>query len=193
MTVNNLDRYLPDILAGQTTAFAYWMAGCESAVRNSLRSFAASVDTEAVVQETFLRIWQVAPGFRPDGRPNGLLRLAFRIAKNLAISEARRLRTASAYRKTLAGGAASIAGDDGPRPPDPMLRNAIADCRERLPAKPGQALAARLHSAGRAPDSELAAHLGMSKNTFLQNFTRARKFLAQCLEEQGVDLSAEMA
>ena len=34
---------------------------------------------------------------------------------------------------------------------------------------------------------------GMSLNTFLQNFTRARKLLAECLGKRGIDLAAEMA
>ena len=31
----------------------------------------------------------------------------------------------------------------------------------------------------------------MRLNTFLQNFTRARRQLAECLERQGVDLALE--
>ena len=56
-------------------------------------SFAAVVDVEAVLQESLLRVWQVAPRFDADGGPNGLLRLAIRIARNLAVSELRRTRT----------------------------------------------------------------------------------------------------
>ena len=32
----------------------------------------------------------------------------------------------------------------------------------------------------------------MRLNTFLQNFTRARKLLAECLEKNHVDLDAEL-
>ena len=32
----------------------------------------------------------------------------------------------------------------------------------------------------------------MRKNTFLQNFTRARKLLRECLERFGVDLKLEL-
>ena len=38
---------------------------------------------------------------------------------------------------------------------------------------------------------EEAERLGMRLNTFLQNFTRARKLLADCLERQGVALATE--
>ena len=192
-TSSDLDSYLPAIVAGDTRAFGQWMARSEYALRDSLRSFAAQVDTESVVQEAFLRIWQVAPRFRADGRKNGLLRLAFRIARNLAISETRRLRTASAFQDDLEHRMAALERGGGPRPPDPMLRTSIDQCRESLPEKPKKALSARLDSAGARHDAELASQLGMTKNTFLQNITRARKFLAQCLEQRGVDLHAELA
>ena len=77
--------------------------------------------------------------------------------------------------------------------PDPHLRRRIAECREKLPSKPAMALAARLEAAGGEPDATLAARLGMKKNTFLQNFTRARKLLRACLEAQGVDVEGELA
>jgi hypothetical protein len=73
------------------------------------------------------------------------------------------------------------------------LRRIIAICREKLPRKPALALMARLSSAGGEPDLVLAEQLGMKLNTFLQNFTRARKLLAECLARNGVDLEAELS
>lgn len=172
------------IAAGDADVFATWMAGAEPALRAGLRRFAAHVDTEAVLQETLLRVWQVAPRFVPDGRPDGLLRLGHRIARNLAVSEIRKhgARAPEAPEQEVA-----------PRPPDPLLREVIATCREKLPDKPAQALEARLGSSGAEPDAVLAEQLGMKKNTFLQNFTRARALLAECLKKNGVDLEAELA
>lgn len=173
----NTDAFLARIVAGDTSAFAAWLARVEAPVRASLASFARVVDVEAVVQEALLRVWQVAPRFVPDGGPNGLLRLAVRIARNLAVSEVRRTR------------AAHLVGDDAaeiavePATPDPLLRTAIADCRDQLPAKPRQALDARLAGGS---DDELAGTLGMKLNTFLQNFTRARQLLADCLGKKGI-------
>jgi RNA polymerase sigma-70 factor (ECF subfamily) len=86
------DDLLPDIAAGDTVAFARWVAGAEGRLRDSLRSFAARVDTEAVLQEALLRVWQVAPRVTLDGKPDALVRLAVRIARNLAVSELRRNR-----------------------------------------------------------------------------------------------------
>lgn len=186
--MHDIDSYTEAIIAGDTTAFGHFMAMAEGTVRDSLRSFAGRVDTESVLQETFLRIWQIAPRFENDGKPNGLLRLALRIARNLAISETRRLRTGKGYADDLYHRVQSLQQGQGPTPPDPMLRRVIDGCRARLPKKPAQALAQRLASAGGLADSALAARVGMTKNTFLQNFTRARKFLAQCLRDSGIDL-----
>jgi RNA polymerase sigma-70 factor (ECF subfamily) len=183
----DLDGYLAMIVAGDTRAFGSWMTGAEGRVRDSLRSFATVVDVEAVLQETLLRVWQVAPRFVADDRPNGLLRLAIRIGRNLAISEVRRTRARPAEPDDLE--AALAAAEQPVSPPDPMLRSAIADCREKLPPKPRQALEARL--AGGA-DDDLAEGLGMKLNTFLQNFTRARQLLADCLGKHGIALDAEL-
>jgi len=182
----DLDVHLPAILAGDTTAFARWLAGAEPSVRDSLRSFAAVIDVEAVLQEALLRVWQVAPRFEPDGRPNGLLRFGVRIARNLAISEVRRMRATLSDPSTL-----EVAVE--PTPPDPLLRAAITDCRDKLPPKPREALDARLTSAGAYDDDALATELGMRLNTFLQNITRARQLLADCLRKRGIHISDELA
>jgi RNA polymerase sigma-70 factor (ECF subfamily) len=59
-------------------------------------------------------------------------------------------------------------------------------CREKLPGKPARALEARL--AAVEPDALLARRLGMTLNTFLQNFTRARRLLADCLRKHRVEV-----
>lgn len=186
----DLDAHLPSIIAGDADAFGRWLAGAERPVRESLRSFATVVDVEAVLQEALLRVWQVAPRFVPDGRPNGLLRLGVRIARNLAVSEVRRRRAVPAELEDVE---AALAEDERPvTPPDPMLRDAIRTCREALPERPRQALDARLASGGGAGDGDLAESLGMRLNTFLQNFTRARQMLAECLRRRGVVLDVEL-
>lgn len=186
----NHDLLLPAIISGDAHAFGRWMAACEPTVRLTLRSFARVVDTEAVLQEALLRVWQVAPRFRPDGRDNGLLRLAIRIARNLAISEVRKQRARPAEADDLE---AALAEQEGPvAAPDPMLRRHIAECRDKLPQRPREALDARLASAGDQDDEDLATKVGMKLNTFLQNFTRARKLLVECLARAGVVLEQEL-
>jgi RNA polymerase sigma-70 factor (ECF subfamily) len=188
----DLDVYLPAILDRDAQAFGRWMAGAEGRMRDSLRSFATVVDVEAVLQESLLRVWQVAPRFEPDGKPDGLLRMGIRIARNLAVSEVRRTRARPIEGDDLEAAVARFAVIEHDEP-DPMLRDAIARCREKLPDKPRQALDARLSPDGPRDDIDLAATLGMRLNTFLQNFTRARRLLAECLAKFGVRVDAELS
>lgn len=186
---------LPAIGAGDTLAFARWLGGSEARLRDSLRSFAARVDVEAVLQESLLRVWQIAPRVVADGRPDPLLRLAIRIARNLAVSELRRSRSEPMDIEAIER-LADAANDAAARPDrgaDPLLRRAIEECRRKLPRKPAEALQARLESGGAEPDDRLAERLRMRRNTFLQNVTRARRLLAECLRRRGIDLAAEMA
>lgn len=179
--MTDLDELLPSLAAGDQDAFGRFVAGAELAVRKSLRSFAALLDTEALVQETFLRVWQVAPRFTPDGGAHALLRFTVRVARNLAVSELRKRRE-------------EPVGDEGPTATveavavDPLLRRVILLCLEKLSAPTRGALVARLESAGAEPDHAIAMRVGMRPNTFLQNVTRARRSLADCLETQGVAL-----
>ena len=183
---------LAAIAAGDAEAFGRWVADVESSVRSSLRPFAAVVDTEAVLQEAFLRVWQVVPRFIHDGRDHALLRFTVTTARNVAVSELRRANPSTEALDVLEQ-RLSVESHFAPVTGDPFLRRAIAICREKLPKQPGLALEQRLHSSGADDDSVLAARVNMSLNTFLQNFTRARKFLAECLQKAGVDLDRELS
>ena len=176
-TVLDLDRELPLIAAGDASAFARWLAGAEHTLRGGLRSFAAEVDTEAVLQEALLRVWQVAGRVEPDGKPNALLRFASRVARNLALSQLR-------SRSPAPGEEIPVE----PLEPDPLLARAARACVEALPPKPRSAFLARM--AGGGEDGQLAERLRMKLNTFLQNVTRARKLLTRCLASKGIDLEA---
>lgn len=189
----DLDQHLPGIVAGDAVAFGRWVAGAEPQVRESLRAFAAAVDAEAVLQEALLRVWQSAPRFSADGRPNGLVRLAVRIARNLAVSELRRLKTDPVEDEDLERALARLEAYEFREGPDPLLRHLVEECRRRLPGKPALALAQRLESGGGDPDPVLAERVEMRLNTFLQNITRARKLMAECLKKKGVDLAAELS
>lgn len=191
--MHDLDTYLDAIRAGDADAFGRWVAGSETRIRLSLRSFAEHVDVEAVVQETLLRVWQVAPRFTPDGRPDALLRLAIRTARNLAVSDVRRRRPTSFDPEQLERCARS---EDVAIPQveaDPLLREAIVRCHDKLPRKPRAVLSARLESGGAMHDRDVAATLGMTLNTFLQNVTRARRLLVACLQKLGIEPLTEIA
>lgn len=183
----DLDAHLPAILTGDTRAFGQWMAGAEGTIRDSLRSFASVLDVESVLQEALLRVWQVAPRFVADGRPNGLLRLGIRIARNLAVSELRRTKSRPVPEEDLERAVAMAEQVDlSQSGPDPMLREVLKRCHRELPEKPRQAMTIRLAFEGGRTDDELATSVGMRLNTFLQNFTRARRMLAECLKRHGV-------
>lgn len=189
----DLDVHLPGIRAGDAQVFATWLSAVEPSLRRGLGSFARQVDVEAVLQEALLRTWQVAPRLEPDGRPNSLLRLAQRIGWNLAVSEARRADKGVAVDPQLLAEGLDRAQRFEPTLPDPLLREAIGRCREKLPPQPAAALEARLSSlerGGGEPDASLATRLRMQKNTFLQNLSRARKLLQECLRRAGVELPA---
>lgn len=182
----DLDIYIPAIQSGDADAFGSWLSFAEPPLRQSLKSMAHCIDTEAVLQEGLLRLWQVAPRYTPDGKENGFLRLAQRIVKNAAIDELRKRRADPTELDALERFAQS--STPAPLEPDPLLRKVIATCREKLKGKPAEVLDARLQNAGQEPDATLAERLSMTLNTFLQNFTRARKLLLQCLEKHGVFL-----
>jgi DNA-directed RNA polymerase specialized sigma24 family protein len=186
----DLDVFLPLIIERNTKAFGQWMARAEGPLRDSLHSFVTVVDVESVLQETLVRVWRVAPRFVPDGRPNGLFRLGRRIARNLAISEVRKRRARLADEEEMARDVEgeSVSFDE----PDPMLREVIARCHERLPEQPRRVLDVRLGAAGGQGDEILAEGLHMRLNTFLQNFGRARKLLADCLKKAGIVLGSEL-
>jgi RNA polymerase sigma-70 factor (ECF subfamily) len=185
----DLDVHLPRISEGDADAFGAWLGAAEPALREGLRRFAAQADVEAVLQEALLRVWQVAPRVKPDGRPNALLRLAVRVARNLALDEARRAGFRAPTDEAELAALLDALAAAAPEPPDPLLRRLIAACREKLAAQPRAALDARLRAGGAEPDASLAAALGMRLNTFLQNVGRARKALADCLRRGGAALS----
>lgn len=182
----DLDVHLEAIGAGDTVAFARWVAGAEPALRASVAGFAAQVDVEVVVQEALLRAWQLAPRVEPDGRGNSLLRFSLRLARNLAIDSVRKHQ-----RELPLDGEAELPVNVAP--PDPLLRRAIEECREQLPAKPARVLEARLAAQGVESDASIALRLGMKTNTLLKNFGRARQFLLECLGRRGITLRVELA
>ena len=190
----DLDAHLSAIALGDAGAFGRWLAGAEPRLRDSLRPFAARGGHRGrCSRRRLLRAWQVAPRHAPDGRPNSLLRLSIRIARNLCIDEIRRVRSSPMDDEALEQALAAAEGATARSSPDPFLRNAIEECRDKLPGKPAEALRARLGCGGAEPDETLAERLGMRLNTFLQNFGRARKLLAECLEKRKVDIEAELS
>jgi len=181
--MTHIDQFYLQTQEGRHDAFTSWVSLCEMPLRKSLRSFARVVDVESVLQEGLLRMWRLAPKLKLEGE-NASLRLALRIVRNLAISEARRLKRVDHLDpETLEQDPAAQVQPDSP--PDPALRRAIEFCLKKLPRRPRETMLARLKG---LDDRTLAAELDMRVNTFLQNIVRARRLLRKCLEGKGVRL-----
>ena len=179
--MDDLDALWPAIARADAAAFARFLAHAELPLRRSLITFARAIDTESIVQEALLRVWQVAARYEPDGRPNGLLRLTLRIARNLALDEAKRVRRAVASFEIAQP---LLEAEATPEGADPFFRDVVAGCLEDLPPQPSLALRTRLADEGAEPDASIAARCRMKTNTFLQNVSRARRLLAECLQKR---------
>ncbi len=185
----DLDIHHDRIIAGDADAFARWLASAEPALRATLRSFAQQVDTEAILQEGLLRVWQYAGRVERDGGGNSLLRYGARVCQNLAIDEARRNQRAATEPIELSPEPVA----PRVRPPDPKLMKHLEECLGKLPSRPSSAIKARLQCGATVDDHHLAASCEMKLNTFLKNVGRARQLLVRCLEGHGVKLSEELA
>ena len=87
--MTEIDHAYAGTRAGDEQAFAAWVRLVETPLRASLRRFAPVVDVEAILQEGLVRMWRIAPGLELSGA-DASLHYVRRLARNLAISEARR-------------------------------------------------------------------------------------------------------
>jgi RNA polymerase sigma-70 factor (ECF subfamily) len=183
--VTEIDLAFARARGGDERGFAKWVGRVERPIRASLEPYARAVDVEGVVQETLLRMWVLArDGDRELTGENASLRFAIGMARNIARNEARRLKR----EVHLPEGEPPEFPVPPDPPPDPGLRRAIVECLQELAGQPRRALHAVLEHGHRLANHALAAMLGMTPNTFLQNVTRARRQVAACLEGKGLDL-----
>ncbi len=170
-------------------AFAEWMGRVERPIRASLVRFARAVDSEVVMQETFLRMWLMATKSPKvlEGE-HASLRMALAVARNVAREELRRARPGTYVPLDDLEDAPELTVDPAPGP-DPGLARAIRDCMERIPDRLRIAIELRVAQGHASSDRDLAQTLGLKLNTFLQHIVRARRSLAECLRRKGVELA----
>ena len=164
--------------------FKRWLERCQIHLRLSLRSFAAVVDVEVVVQETAIRVWERASTIVPDGRPAFLARWAVTVARNKARNEIKRAEH-------------EVPLEEPPDRPDtqivragidPFLRARLHACRERLPAALRRVIDVILADGGERSARECATASRMSYDAFRQNLARGRRALEACLREYGIEV-----
>jgi DNA-directed RNA polymerase specialized sigma24 family protein len=163
-------------------AFKKWFRLCEIRLKRSLRTYADTVDVEAIVQDTALKVWEHAPRLKPDGRPGFLLRWAFTVAHNAARTRSKREDRQDGLDERLE------VPDLAHVLADPIFRGRIQRCREQLSGNPRSVLDARLADEGQHPDRILAAAIRMKDATFRKNLERARRALEKCLRGFGIDV-----
>jgi DNA-directed RNA polymerase specialized sigma24 family protein len=171
------------IVGRDEEAFKRWLERTHIGLRVSLRSFAAVVDVEVVVQETAILVWERASTILPDGRPAFLMRWATTVARNKALNAVTRTQRDARVREH-----ADRSEQVDRSPADPLLRARIRECRGRLPGALRRVIDAVLADRGlRSPRESAAAHR-MSYDAFRQNLARGRRALADCLREHGIEI-----
>jgi DNA-directed RNA polymerase specialized sigma24 family protein len=170
------------IIARDRDVFSRWFARSELSLKRSLRSFAEVADVEAIVQDTAVKIWQGASRILPDGRPGFLLRWARTVAVNAARNAARQSGRHVSLPPDLPAVDRPGAGSD------PLLRERVRRCLERLLPGQRRAFEARISDGGSRNDRELASSSGMSFDAFRQHLARGRKALVGCLGSYGIDV-----
>lgn len=168
--------------------FAKWLSRNESTLRRRLHSFATRVDVEAVLQEAALLLWErtaaaLPDGLRaiePDGKPGFLYRWTVTVATNRALNRQERARREQPLED---------AEDAGSQPslPDPILRNRLTQCIEKLSRSLRAALVGRIRDRGQHSDKDLAVSLGIAYDAFRTNLHRARKAVEKCLDSHGIN------
>jgi DNA-directed RNA polymerase specialized sigma24 family protein len=165
-------------------AFKRWLERIEITLRRSLRSFATVVDVEVVVQETAIRVWDLASTIVPDGRPAFLARWAATVARRKALNEVKR-----AQREVpLDESSDRFDTQSVQAGADPFLRARIHSCHERLPTALRRVIDMILADGGQRPGRECAAESRISHDAFRQNLARGRRALVNCLKEHGIDI-----
>ena len=182
--MTEIDELWIEVCGGNRRGFGDWVGRVERPIRRSLFPFAQAVDAEGVVQEALLRMWIYSQERGPElTGENASLRFAIGMARNIARNEARKY-----------GREKLLPPEDLPEwiveaepGTDPFIVRAIRECFWKLARKPFATMQARLQFGAGQSDRAIAAMLGMTLNTLLQNVVRARKQLRECLLGRGID------
>lgn len=175
------DRLLAAIAAGDRGAFRRLMERHVRSVLSVAHRVAGNAqDADDVAQEAFLKVWTLAPRWKPDGEARFSTWL-YRVVVNLCLDR-RRVRPMAALEE---------AGD----PPDPAPGGAESAAatqrRDRLMEAMGdlpdrQRIAVALYYFAEVGGPEAARHLGLSVPALEALLVRARRALKEALERRGL-------
>lgn len=189
-----LERYC----AGQVGAFSVLLERYQGPIFNFvLRSVGDPATAEDVVQDTFTRIIQNVNSFRSESKFSTWL---YRIARNLCIDHARRMRHRRHKSLDVAGTHADSDGSplseriaiSGPATDEvadaPGLRNRIADAIGELPEEQREVFLMR--QVQHLPYAEIGAITGSSENTAKSRMRYALLRLQEILADVAPDTEA---
>ena len=168
-----LEQLLLDIAAGDQDSLSEFYEKTRAAVYGLALSYLKNGhDAEDVTQDTYVRVWDMAPAYRPQGKPMGWV---LTIAKNFALMRLRRQSREQDLPQeeweSFAVDSPAVTAEDRE-----VLQAALAilDDQERR--------AVLLHAVTGLKHREIAALLELPLPTLLSKYHRALKKLRQYLE-----------
>ena len=168
-----LEQLLLDIAAGDQDSLSEFYEKTRAAVYGLALSYLKNGhDAEDVTQDTYVRVWDMAPAYRPQGKPMGWV---LTIAKNFALMRLRRQGREQDLPQeeweSFAVDSPAVTAEDRE-----VLQAALAilDDQERR--------AVLLHAVTGLKHREIAALLELPLPTVLSKYHRALKKLRQYLE-----------
>ncbi len=171
-----LDRLLLEIAAGDQEALAQLYHQTRAAVYGLVLSYVKSAhDAQDLTQDAFVRIWEKAPQYRPQGAPMGWI---LSLARNLALMSLRQRERQGELSEeewdAIPAGAPSVSPEDRQ-----VLQGALAILEEQ------ERRVVVLHAVTGLKHREIAQLLELPLATVLSKYHRALKKMRTHLE--GVD------
>ncbi len=172
-----LERLLIEVAAGEQEALAQLYHRTRTAVYGLALSYVKNAqDAQDVTQDTFVRIWDSAPQYRPQGSPMGWM---LTIARNLALMKLREGQRKGELEEEQWNAIPAQAPNISPE--DRLLvQKALAALEEQ------ERRVVVLHAVTGLKHREIAALLELPLATVLSKYHRALKKLKLQLEGDGI-------
>ena len=172
-----LERLLSDVAAGYQEALAQLYHRTRTAVYGLALSYVKNAqDAQDITQDTFVRIWDSAPQYRPQGSPMGWI---LTIARNLALMKFREGQRKGELEEeqwnAIPAQAPNLSTEDRL-----LVQNALATLEDQ------ERRVVVLHAVTGLKHREIAALLELPLATVLSKYHRALKKLKLQLEGDGI-------